>query len=72
MSKPNTIEGYQCSRCNFKFKFDDAKEIQTFPPSWDSSGGSPAEYEDLCPNCGRVLDDYDAADLEVDEAGVIL
>jgi NAD-dependent SIR2 family protein deacetylase len=68
MSKHNTIKGCQCHRCYFKFKLEETVEIAYAYLSKES----PAEYVKACPNCKRILNSLDAADLEVDEAGFIL
>ncbi|HPS53616.1 MAG TPA: hypothetical protein PLK08_08685 [Phycisphaerae bacterium] len=62
-----TVEGYKCQSCKYEFTDENAGVIMTSRASWDSAGGCPAEYEACCPNCGKIVDDGDAADIEVEE-----
>ena len=49
--------GCKCPSCASIFRRDEAGSVQTSRAQWDSAGGSPAEYKDVCPICGRDCDD---------------
>jgi len=55
------VEGYKCQRCHYEYTWDEAGNKTN--PRWPSD---PMEDDACCPNCGKLTDDFDAADIEIE------